>query len=235
MTECGKKKISLREEIYLQLKREIEGDVWKKEEKLPSEKALCERFSVSRITIRSAIQQLEALGMVETVQGAGTIVKQERVLPFTFDQSDSVQNEIIMLLEYRMVIEKGVVALTAERITDDQIKVLEENYSDMTKNYTDLLLFSHYDSRFHTLLSEFCGNPILIEATAQIQEHMTKTMEKIVSIIGSGMAIKYHRDIIDAFKVHDRKKAEEAIGEHLQTTIDGVNAYLEHVPDDKLL
>ena len=68
----------------------------------------------------------------------------------------------------------------------------------------------------------------------QIQEHMTTTMEKIVSILGSGMAIKYHREIIEAFKVHDKKRAEEAIGEHLQTTIDGVNAYLEHVPDGKL-
>ena len=124
MTE-GKKKISLREEIYLQLKREIEEGIWKKGEKLPSEKILCERFSVSRITIRSAIQQLEALGMVETVQGAGTVVKQEHVLPFSFDQSDSVQSEIIMLLEYRMVIEKGVVALTAMRITPEEIEILQ--------------------------------------------------------------------------------------------------------------
>ena len=233
MTE-GKKKISLREEIYLQLKREIEEGIWKKGEKLPSEKILCERFSVSRITIRSAIQQLEARGMVETVQGAGTVVKQEHVLPFSFDQSDSVQSEIIMLLEYRMVIEKGVVALTAMRITPEEIEVLEKNYEEMTKNFTDLILFSHYDSQFHTLLANFCGNPILIEANNQIQEHMTTTMEKIVSILGSGMAIKYHREIIEAFKVHDKKRAEEAIGEHLQTTIDGVNAYLEHVPDGKL-
>lgn len=41
---------------------------------LPTEKALIEHYSVSRITIRKAIDELVSLGLVEKRQGAGTTV-----------------------------------------------------------------------------------------------------------------------------------------------------------------
>ncbi len=41
---------------------------------LPSEAALCSRFEVSRFTIREALRRLQADGMVERVQGAGSKV-----------------------------------------------------------------------------------------------------------------------------------------------------------------
>lgn len=46
--------------------------------RLPTEAQLCERFSVSRITVRRAVSDLEAMGVVERQQGRGTFVVQRR-------------------------------------------------------------------------------------------------------------------------------------------------------------
>ncbi len=46
--------------------------------RLPSEARLCERFGVSRITVRRAVSDLEGMGVVERQQGRGTFVVQRR-------------------------------------------------------------------------------------------------------------------------------------------------------------
>lgn len=64
--------------IYYQLsktiEKNIEDGVWKKGEAIPSERVLSEQYNVSRITVRSAINELVLQGKLEKVQGKGTFV-----------------------------------------------------------------------------------------------------------------------------------------------------------------
>ncbi|SPC05113.1 Transcriptional regulator, GntR family-like protein [Cupriavidus oxalaticus] len=46
---------------------------------LPKEEALCERFDVSRITVRRALADLAAEGLVESRHGRGTFVREDRL------------------------------------------------------------------------------------------------------------------------------------------------------------
>lgn len=48
------------------------------DDKLPSERELCEKYSISRSTVRQAIQELEKDGYVYRIQGKGTFVSQEK-------------------------------------------------------------------------------------------------------------------------------------------------------------
>ena len=43
---------------------------------LPSETELCERYDVSRYTVREAIRRIQSVGLVSTRQGLGTRVEQ---------------------------------------------------------------------------------------------------------------------------------------------------------------
>src|SRR5262245_11846998 len=64
--------------LYLQvaraLKEEIVGGVYPVGSQLPTEDDLCERFSISRYTVREALRRLREDNLVASRQGAGTIV-----------------------------------------------------------------------------------------------------------------------------------------------------------------
>jgi GntR family transcriptional regulator len=64
---------ALHRQIFLVLREEIARDLYPTGA-LPNEEALCERFSVSRITVRRALADLAALGVVERRHGRGTFV-----------------------------------------------------------------------------------------------------------------------------------------------------------------
>jgi GntR family transcriptional regulator len=68
--------------FYFQLTRlltgEIESGRWAAGERLPSEPAICAQFGVSRTTVRQALAQLEAEGMIRREKGRGTFVAEPR-------------------------------------------------------------------------------------------------------------------------------------------------------------
>ena len=65
----------LHRQLYLLLKQQIIDGVYRVGEQLPTQAELCERFSVSRITVRRALGDLEAEGLIRTTQGAGAFVE----------------------------------------------------------------------------------------------------------------------------------------------------------------
>src|SRR5438046_6766642 len=70
--------------LYLQisysLKDEIVRGVYPVGSQLPTEEELCERFSVSRYTVREALRRLREDRLVSSRQGAGTTVVPPRPL-----------------------------------------------------------------------------------------------------------------------------------------------------------
>jgi GntR family transcriptional repressor for pyruvate dehydrogenase complex len=230
-TEQKKKSTSLRAQIYQQLRTKIESETWAIGTKLPSEKMLCDEYGVSRITIRSAIQQLEALGFVHTHQGEGTTVARTHakgsVTSLNPLSPSSRQEDIIKVLEYRMVVERGTIGLAVQRITDEDIAVLEDIFNTMLITHDNIETFSKADYQFHGKIAEFSGNPILIQANQAIEEVLSKTMQSIVAILGCALGIRYHRLLIVALRQRDKKGCEQMMEEHIQATIDGVKAFLE--------
>lgn len=64
--------------LYLELaevlQREIESDIYPVGTRMPTELELCNRFTVSRFTVREALRRLIDNGMVLRRQGSGTVV-----------------------------------------------------------------------------------------------------------------------------------------------------------------
>src|SRR5271169_5209996 len=80
--------------LYLQvvraLKEEIVSGVHPIGSQLPTEEELCERFSVSRYTVREALRRLREDNLVSSRQGAGTVVVPPR-------PSDSYVHEVMSI------------------------------------------------------------------------------------------------------------------------------------------
>ena len=62
------------EDIVQQIRQLIEKGKLKREDRLPTERELCETFKVSRATVREAIFSLETMKFVQRRQGKGTYV-----------------------------------------------------------------------------------------------------------------------------------------------------------------
>lgn len=67
-------KIPLYYQLYELIAREIDSNIYNENDKLPSERELCEKFEISRSTVRQAMSELEKDGYIYKEQGKGIFV-----------------------------------------------------------------------------------------------------------------------------------------------------------------
>jgi GntR family transcriptional repressor for pyruvate dehydrogenase complex len=213
---------SLRTQVYAKLKEQIMRSVWKEGEKLPSENELCVMFGVSRVTIRAAIQQLEILGLVEVKQGEGTFVKNTTTMR-TVDTFNSVlvsesSQDIIVILEYRKIIEKGSIGLAQEKITHQDFLDLEQIYEQMV-NSKDIDDYIKADWTFHYKIAEITRNAVILKVYEFLHEILSTSLTKELNMLGHKWGINQHRMIIDALKIGVKRKSEALMENHIQAAI----------------
>lgn len=106
---AGKTDIKPELPLYLQvasvLKEEILSGVYLVGTLLPTEDGLCERFSVSRYTVREALRRLREDGLVASRQGAGTVVIPLRSSSADIHQVMSINDLMAFALGTRFAIE----------------------------------------------------------------------------------------------------------------------------------
>nr|WP_263314694.1 GntR family transcriptional regulator [Mammaliicoccus sp. Marseille-Q6498] len=61
-------------QVYMMIKEKIVSGFYKEGDKLPSERKLCDEYDVSRITIREALEKLEADNLIQREHGRGSFV-----------------------------------------------------------------------------------------------------------------------------------------------------------------
>lgn len=99
---------------------------------LPAERELASQFGVNRSSVREALRQLEASGLVQTRHGGGTRVADFlaaaglQLLPFLLAPGGRVDRKMLAeLLEVRSELLCFTAALAAERRTIPQLEALE--------------------------------------------------------------------------------------------------------------
>ncbi|NYT80972.1 histidine utilization repressor [Alcaligenaceae bacterium] len=70
----NEKQKAIYEDVESELRRAIENGGWKPGFKLPSERELAERFQCARMTVRRALQELQAEGLIARRHGSGSYV-----------------------------------------------------------------------------------------------------------------------------------------------------------------
>jgi len=226
---------SLRSQVYVQLKARLMEGIWKVGEKLPSENELCVSFGVSRVTVRAAIQQLEILGLVETRHGGGNFVKDFSTINAMDAFHPLIQinenQDIITVLEYRKIIEKGTIGLVVPKITKKDIDFLEETYRTMQACTDEPDKHAQADHLFHYRLAQIAQNPIITKVYQLINVILSAAMVDIVGLLGTEIGLRYHRKLIDALKSGDKSLCESLMDAHLDETIQEVLKKTKKHPD----
>lgn len=216
---------SLRSQVYVQLKSMLMEGVWQAGEKMPSENELCLELGVSRVTVRAAIQQLEILGLIETRHGGGNFVMDFSSVNAMNAFHPLIQigenQDIITVLEYRKIVEKGTIGLVVHKIAPRDIEYLEETYSMMTslagKRASEKQASA--DHLFHYRLAEISQNPIIKKVYEIINVILSAAMVDIVDLLGTEIGLRYHRKLIDALKSGDKALCEALMDAHIEETI----------------
>ena len=194
-------------------------------DRLPPERDLCERFGVSRVTVREALRMLESSGLVEIRVGArgGAFV--------TAPSSDRVGEGLADLLtlsvisaadvtEVRMMLEAGIVPLVCERATEEDLADLDEicRRSEAALASGDYTMTMSLE--FHIRVAQATHNPaiaVLVESfSGPILMSLQQAHEAAPEMGERGT--REHEEFIAAVRRRDVDTASRIMREHLERT-----------------
>lgn len=194
---------------------------------LPSERELCEHFSVSRTVIREAVKTLTAKSLVTAVPGSGLIVGTTtiedvaEIFDLYFRGEPSLR--YLDLHHVRYSLEPAICALAAENAGDEDIAglfALCDELESLTEG--DLVDASRNDARFHRNIAVASQNSYYVILLDALGRSLLDTRVATFSMEPRRLSIVVaaHRKVADAIASRDPEAAAEAMREHLGEVVD---------------
>ncbi len=194
---------TLADQVFERLETDILSGVYSRGDYM-IEMELCKELGVSRTPVREALRRLQQEHLLEES------TKGLRVLGITTE-------DLADIMEIRLLLEGMAAARAAKRITDEEIRELEDIIDLQefycTKHNADYI--RAMDSRFHEMVYKFSGSGMISDTLSplhkKVQRYRKKSIENNSRAIDS---VKEHREILAALKAHDPKAAADAIYAH---------------------
>ncbi len=209
-------RINVVDEVVKHLEANLLSGVWQPGQKIDTEYRLSNQLNVSRASIHTAIQQLVAMGVLESFQGKGTFVKSISMIEIKNKLSSRASDvSLRKMTEYRIVMEGQICRSIAPHISSDTIKQLYKYVDSMEKHKDDPQITKECDIQFHRILYFATKNELIIQSLDIIRDEMDRwhvanhTPERIME------TIKEHREIVDRLREHDGEGAKKAMQLHL--------------------
>ncbi len=215
-------RVTLGEQVALQIAGKISERRWKPGEKLPPEMELCAALNVGRSTLREALKSLAFIGMVRMRAGDGTYVAEpargllDRILAKGLLKT---KKDLSDVCETRMILETELAALAADRATEDDIAVLKsliEKGSEKLEG--DRASYSEVDLSFHLAVANCSQNKLLslflVDIRGLLVEWIAKSQE-LPGLIEN--AHEQHTRIFKSIADRDASAARREMRAHLET------------------
>ncbi|MDD3840735.1 MAG: FadR/GntR family transcriptional regulator [Clostridia bacterium] len=170
------KKSNLYEQAVDEIQKYILDNDLKPGDRLPTESELTQSLGISRTTLREALQSLKSIGLIESKQKQGMIIKDFDFASLTSQFSLSMHINNIKskeLAEARAMIEFAVLPLVIERADDKQIEKLHRSIDKMIKHNESGNFEGFYreDLYFHTVVLKCSKNTVLHGFYKILREH----------------------------------------------------------------
>lgn len=164
--------------------------------KLRQEK-LAERFGTSRIPVREALRALEYEGLVRSAPYRG----------FTVTELDA--DDIEEVYDLRILLEGHAVRLAVPLITDDDLRMLEELYREMSDAPAgDAQLAAR--ERFYIRLYSLTGRPRLVGLIARLRQEVARSLRWPTL----QHAPSHHEAFFEAIRAGDAERAVSQLATH---------------------
>jgi GntR family transcriptional regulator, transcriptional repressor for pyruvate dehydrogenase complex len=223
---------SLADEAYERLSLQLDMNLWKVGEKLPTEMALADSLGVSRPVIREALARLRADGRIETRQGAGAFVADRnkiaafRMVAQSKDQTAAQAEREV--LELRQIVEAGAAELAALRRTDNDLQTIRVALEGMHAALEQRTDGSVHDDAFHSAIAHASHNSQIAKFVEFLGAQFSDSRKATWDDIGYGVGIATvgqsdHAAIYKAIVAGDSAKAKRISHSHVQRGIDRID------------
>ena len=227
------RRTSLPDEIVDAIKSTIKNSEWKTGQRLPSENELSEMFGVNRLTVRMALQKLNAQGIVETRVGEGSYVKDFDFGEYIGEVSSFylTPEMIDNVCEFRKSLEVECARLAIERSTPEELEdfgricsvydeVCSRLFSDDEFDADILDEMIERDLEFHERIIQLSKNTLYRYSFEVAREPILRYLHLIVKRRFESkpdkratlkVACGEHRVIYDAIRTGDMETCRSAI------------------------
>lgn len=199
------------------LREEILSLVHGEHDRLPTERALAQRFGVARGTVREALARLERMGLVTKRRGSGTYVCYSDVA-----ETHSVIRSTgpMQLIDARLAVEPHVARLAALHASGNTVYELEKALREVERCECEADGFSAADEQFHRAVAACTRNEMLIwicKWINQVRGHEQWAEMKRLTLTNKMIAAynRQHRGIAEAIRRRDAEAAALVATEHL--------------------
>lgn len=199
---------------------------------LPGQWELAELMQVSRLTVREAVKELAAKGIVSVEPGNGTFVRPstEWTDLSALSRLETDDSRIaVSVIEIRRMIEVAAAGLCAQRRTDADLASLRANLAGMESAHDagDVATFVARDLAFHQSVLHGCANPFLAVVYDPLTKVMTATRGQTSAVpVIRQHAIGHHRAILERIAARDPAGASAAMDAHMDQTSDDLHVHV---------
>jgi GntR family transcriptional repressor for pyruvate dehydrogenase complex len=204
--------------IVEQLKGLVDSGELSPGSRLLSETKLAEQMSVSRSSLREALNALVHLGYLER-RNKGLCVALEAArrvstpLPISRSQEEV---SIAEMIEIRKIVETQLCSLAAKRAEPDDIRALGQDLQKMKAQLGHPEDFIASDHHFHLCIAKAAKNSILGEFIERVGDLFRSNIALIVQKSAIGRrSLRFHQQIFDAIRSGDAPRARRAMADHI--------------------
>jgi GntR family transcriptional repressor for pyruvate dehydrogenase complex len=214
----GIEKINLSNEAFNHILAIIAAQGYEPGTKIPSEHELVITLGVSRNTIRSALNRLNALGILEARHGNGYFLRNVDVDVFSSLQLPiflEAHSNLETLTEFRMGVEPQGSALAALRATPDDLDSMRRALELSRRHLDDKQQFAVFDMDFHLAIAKASGNSIIHRSIEMLKALYTVWLRNFIALHGNAKSDRFHHQIFEAIRAKDADRARDVMTEHL--------------------
>lgn len=197
---------TLSQDLFIRLRDDILAGKFPAGSKL-SEQSICDEYMVSRTPVREAFQKLELEGIIEIIPNRGAFV------------SELSKQDIDDAYEIMKALEAVAVRLAIERITDEEIKQIQEIY-ELMEFYTvkaDLEKLSRENDKFHMAIRQASGNAMIVQTLSSCHTRVKRNQyRKGWSTDFLDEELAEHEAIFMAVAAKDKETAVAAAVRHVR-------------------
>lgn len=192
--------------------------------RLPGERTLMTRLSVSRPVIREAINRLESRGLLRVYASRGTYVTGTPEWGVKAQWQSWVskdQGKVLALLEVRECLEIRAAVLACERGSEAELAELRLSHLSFEQQVARASVadMSHWDKVFHHQLAVCSGNPVLASFIQNANDTLTTQRRSVLALPPvAARSLEEHGIILEAVESRNSIAAMSAVAQHLEST-----------------